>query len=75
MDDQHAHVMLDQPGILTAVEAHPEVCSYLWWGQRLAAVRVNLDTVSADLVTELLADAWEHKAPERLLDERSDAAH
>src|SRR5215203_5990991 len=60
-DPRHANVMLDQPGILTAVDAHPEACTELWWGRRLAAVKVDLEAASADLLAELLADAWEHK--------------
>ena len=33
--------VLDEPGILTAVEAHPDVCAEVMWGKRLAAVRVT----------------------------------
>jgi hypothetical protein len=40
-------------------------------GKRLAAVQVDLSRASAELVGELLADAFEHKAPRRLVDERS----
>src|SRR5215203_6607980 len=60
-DPRQANVMLDEPGILTAVDAHPEACTELWWGRRLAAVKVDLEAASADLLAELLADAWEHK--------------
>jgi hypothetical protein len=34
----------------------------VWWGKRLAAVRVALDRVAAHELGELLADAWEAKA-------------
>ena len=53
--------MLDEPGILTAVEANPEICANVWWGKRLSAVGVSLDRADAALVEDLLADAWEHK--------------
>ena len=33
------------------------------WGKRLAAVRVTLPAADAGLLAELLADAWEGKAP------------
>ena len=69
-DDEHMNVMLDEPGILTAVEAHPEECAERWWGKRLAAVHVDLDRVDAGLLADLLADAWEGKAPRRLTAER-----
>ena len=60
------NVMLDEPGIRTAVQAHPQSCAERWWGKRLAAVQVDLGRVDAVLLSELLADAWEGKAPARL---------
>jgi hypothetical protein len=36
-------------------------------GKRLAAVQLNLEQADAALVAELLADAWERRAPKRLL--------
>lgn len=61
------NVMLDEGGILTAVESAPEACEQVWWGKRLAAVGVTLARAEPDLLSDLLADAWEHKAPKRLL--------
>lgn len=69
-DENHLNVMLDEAGILTAVEAHPDSCREVFWGKRLAAVRVELGRVEATLLAELLADAWEGKAPARLVGER-----
>ncbi len=69
-DERHMNVMIDEPGIRTAVEAHPDVCSEVWWGKRLAAVRVDLVTVDSVLLAEMLADAWERKAPARLVETR-----
>ena len=66
-DETHMNVMLDEPGILTAVQAHPGVCAERWWGKRLSAVQVDLAQADAGLLDELLADAWERKAPKRLL--------
>jgi hypothetical protein len=66
-DETHMNVMLDEPGILTAVRRYPDVCTEVRWGKRLAAVRVDLERVTAELLSELLADAWEHKAPRRLV--------
>ena len=63
----HMNVMLDEGGILTAVQRNPETCEEVWWGKRLTAVRVNLRRADAELITNLLADAWEGKAPRRLL--------
>jgi hypothetical protein len=61
-DPEHMNVMLDEPGILTAVEANPELCEEVRWGKRLAAVRVDLTGADTEMLAELLADAWEGKA-------------
>jgi hypothetical protein len=65
-DAEHMNVMVDEDGIRTAVEARPDACDEVWWGKRLAAVRVALAVAEAALLAELLADAWERKAPRRL---------
>jgi hypothetical protein len=66
-DEDHMNVMLDEDGILTAVQGNPQTCEGVWWGRRLAAVRVDLGRVDTETLTNLLADAWEGKAPSRLL--------
>jgi hypothetical protein len=61
-DPEHMNVMVDEPGILTAVQGHPGICTEVWWGKRLAAVRVELPGADAELLGELLTDAWEQKS-------------
>ena len=61
------NVMLDEGGILTAVESAPDACENVWWGKRLAAVGVTLARTDREFLGELLADAWEQKAPRRLV--------
>lgn len=61
--DEQMNVMLDEGGILTAVEAAPLACTEVRWGKRLAAVGVSLPAVERDFLRDLLADAWEEKAP------------
>jgi hypothetical protein len=65
--DDRMNVMLDEGGILTAVDGAPDACEQVWWGKRLAAVGVTLSRVDRDFLRDLLADAWEQKAPQRLL--------
>lgn len=65
-DERTINVMVDQPGIRTAVASHPEWCTERYWGRRLAAVAVDLEHAPVEAVAELLTDAWERKAPERL---------
>ena len=67
-DEQRMNVMLDEDGIRTAVESAPAACAEVWWGKRLTAVGVTLPLTDLDSLSELLADAWEHKAPKRLLE-------
>jgi hypothetical protein len=73
-DEDHMNVMLDEGGILTAIHSDPETCEEVWWGKRLAAVRVNLRRADAEMLANLLADAWEGKAPKRLLSQKIAAA-
>lgn len=68
-DPDHMNVMLDEAGIRTATESSPGVCREFRWGKRLAAVQVDLTAADEQLVRELLADAWEHRAPKRLVKE------
>jgi hypothetical protein len=65
-DDATVNVMLDEDGIRTAVHALPGVCAERWWGKRLSAAQVDLERIETARLAELLADAWEHKAPTRL---------
>ncbi len=65
--EQRMNVMLDEGGILTALHAVPDACQEVWWGKRLVAVGVTLARVEPDQLRELLTDAWEQKAPKRLL--------
>ena len=67
-DEQRMNVMLDESGILTAVEHDPAACAEVWWGKRRAAVGVTLALVDREPLLDLLTDAWEGKAPQRLLD-------
>lgn len=69
-DECHVNVMLDETGIRTAVQAAQASCQEFWWGKRLRAVQVDLSRADAVLASELLADAWQQKAPPRLLKER-----
>ena len=61
------NVMLDEGGIRTAIDAAPEACEEVFWGKRLAAAGVTLARIDRAQLGELLMDAWEQKAPKRLL--------
>ena len=65
--EERMNVMLDEGGVLTAVETAPNACQEVWWGKRLAAVGVTLAHVDPEFLRELLTDAWETRAPRRLV--------
>jgi hypothetical protein len=66
-DEEHMNVMLDEGGILTAVHHDPETYEEVWWGKKLSAVRVKLPLAESQPLAELLAEAWELRAPKGLL--------
>ena len=61
------NVMLDEGGIRTAIHRDPKTFEEVWWGKKLTAVRVDLRRVEAETLRELLEEAWELRAPKRLL--------
>jgi hypothetical protein len=65
--DEQLNVMVDEDGIRTFTQERADVCEEVWWGKRLAAVRVALPRAERELVGDLLQQAWERKAPARLL--------
>ncbi len=64
-DDEHMNVMLDEGGIVEAVQTHPEICSEVHWGKRLEAVRVELRRAPVGLLRRMLEEAWELRAHRR----------
>jgi hypothetical protein len=65
-DNRHLHVMVGPDEKDLALGAAPGACEELWWGKRLAGVRVNLAVADIDLLAVLLSEAWRQKAPRRL---------
>jgi hypothetical protein len=64
-DAERMNVMLDEGGIMMAVQRHPDVCSEVMWGKRLAAVRVHLPRARPDMLRSMLEEAWELRANRR----------
>jgi hypothetical protein len=65
-DDAHLRIMLGPEQTAEAVARFSEAVQELHWGRRLRGVTVLLPAAPADAVEELLADAWQAKAPARL---------
>ncbi len=70
-DERTMNVMVDEPGIRTAVAEHPAWCSERYWGKRLAAVAVDLKRAPERELRELLSDAAEGKATRAATRERA----
>ncbi|MGI8903758.1 MAG: MmcQ/YjbR family DNA-binding protein [Solirubrobacteraceae bacterium] len=60
------NVMAGEERIRAAAQEQPGICREIFWGQRLAAVRVDLERADAELLEDLLDHAWRAKAPARL---------
>ena len=61
-DDAHLNVFVDVdevPGLVAEYAA----CTALYWGKRLRGVQVELASVEASLLRELLTDAWRLRRP------------
>lgn len=66
-DPQHFNILLDEPGIHAAIAAYPRAVGESWWGQRVAAACLTLKPATRDCVTDLLFQAWQRKAPKKLI--------
>lgn len=67
-DFAHVHLMLGPEETDVAVDADPKACAELWWGKRLAGVRVDLAAVDRGMLAGLIVEAWRGKAPRRLVE-------
>ena len=57
------NVLLDEEEARAAAEESPDWVELLWWGRRLSGVRVDLARADAEVLTELLEDAYQRRAP------------
>jgi hypothetical protein len=65
-DNEHLHVMVGPEETEMAIGAAPHAFEELWWGKRLAGVRVRLAAADSELLALLLREAWRRKAPRSL---------
>ena len=66
-DEAHAHVFVDEEEITASVAENPAAFAPLRWGDRIRGLRVNLAPAPESRVSELLAESWRRKAPQRLV--------
>jgi hypothetical protein len=63
----YLHVFVDDESVCMAVAADPKSYAELWWGERLAGVRVRLASARVAAVRDLLHSSWRCKAPKPLV--------
>ncbi len=61
------HVFVDESETKASVSSDPAAFEELWWGKRLAGLRVRIGAAKPDEVAELLEAAWRRKAPKRVV--------
>jgi len=65
-DGQHMHVFVDEEQRELALAVHATCVEKLWWGGKVAGLRVNLAKADGAVVNELVRQAWARKAPKSL---------
>jgi hypothetical protein len=69
LDDEGVNLFPGEAGIRSYTQAHPDVCAERWWGQRLAAVRVDYRRAPRALVEEIVLESYAARAPKRLIEQ------
>ena len=65
-DGAHLHVFVDEEQRERALAVHPACVEKLWWGEKVAGLRVDLTKADTKVVDELMRQAWARKAPKSL---------
>ena len=65
--EEFLHVFIPESEREQAVALNPECVEKLFWGDKVAGVRVILAKANAPLVSRLLHQAWSRKAPKSLI--------
>jgi hypothetical protein len=68
LDGEGINLMLGEQGIEAAVARWPHACTPNHFAGRLSSVRLAHGAVPAEIVAELLEEAWAVKAPKRLVE-------
>lgn len=64
-DGDHLHIFVSEDETRAAVAETPDGCEELFWGKKLAGVRVTLSQTPSELVRELLESAYDLKRAAR----------
>jgi hypothetical protein len=61
-DEGHVNVMLEPQRIEALSSEHVGMCVPVWWGRRLAALRIDLEEATPGVVALLLEEAWRRRS-------------
>jgi hypothetical protein len=64
---EHTHIFVADEDLELALALHPAFIEKLWWGGKVAGVRVNLAKARSEVVAELLQKSWRRKAPKKMV--------
>ncbi|HTD28657.1 MAG TPA: MmcQ/YjbR family DNA-binding protein [Xanthomonadaceae bacterium] len=64
--DEHLHIFVSEEDREIALATEPAFIEKLYWGKRVAGLRVMLEKAKPGVVERLLKLAWKHKAPKSL---------
>ena len=67
----HIHVFVPETAREPALALHPAFVEKLLWGGKVLGLRVALADAAAPVVKHLIDQAWRHKAPRTLRDNRA----
>jgi hypothetical protein len=67
--EEHLHIFVDEQELELALAVNPKANEKLWWGKRVAGLRVALAAAQLAEVKYLLQSAWQRKAPKKLRDQ------
>jgi len=65
--DEHLHVFVGEEARGQALALYPECIEKLPWGAKIVGLRIHLPSAPRAVVAELLRQAWQAKAPAKLL--------
>ena len=65
-EEKYLHVFVDGEELELMPAVRPKAYEKLFWGKRVAYLRVTLAAAKADEVEALLRSAWRRRAPKKL---------
>lgn len=62
-EEDHLRIFLSGDDREASLAAHPDCVEKLWWGTKVCGVKLNIQTATRSIATQLIESAWKSKAP------------